>query len=142
MKWCSRCESEKRSDEFGSNRQRKDGLDLYCRECRNRAARERYRSDPEGFRQQTKWRQIKSLYGLTKADWMTLFDAQQGRCAICGTALAVEVGSRRDKDRTCVDHCHETGKVRGLLCGRCNLGIGYLRHDPELLRKAERYLLV
>jgi hypothetical protein len=68
-------------------------------------------------------------YGLRRADYMALLQRQHERCAICGRRIALVV-----------DHCHETGRIRGLLCRDCNLGIGYLRDDPKLLRQALKYL--
>jgi hypothetical protein len=61
-----------------------------------------------------------------------LLSAQDGRCAICGA----ERGTRR----LAIDHDHTTGFIRGLLCVRCNTGLGSFRDDPELLRKAIEYL--
>lgn len=63
---------------------------------------------------------------------------QGNKCAICGSE---ETDKRRGKLRAlAVDHDHETGKVRGLLCGACNKGIGLLKDDAEILRKAAAYL--
>jgi hypothetical protein len=60
-----------------------------------------------------------------------MLDQQDNRCAIC----------RRNGPATLhLDHCHETGRIRGLLCGNCNRGIGLLAHDPEVLRRAADYL--
>jgi hypothetical protein len=58
--------------------------------------------------------------------------AQAGRCKIC---------DRQPQSKGLhIDHCHSTGKVRGLLCGTCNQGIGLLKEDPELIRKAANYV--
>ncbi len=61
--------------------------------------------------------------------------AQDGKCAICGTA---EPGGRGK--RLHVDHCHETGLVRGLLCYACNTGLGLFRHNSQSLEQAQAYL--
>ncbi|MFD5069164.1 endonuclease VII domain-containing protein [Streptomyces sp. NPDC058369] len=75
---------------------------------------------------------VQETYGLKPGEYDYLFQAQDGRCAICG-------GTRRQ--RLSVDHCHKTGRVRGLLCRMCN---GRLltaaRDNPETLRKAASYL--
>lgn len=80
-----------------------------------------------------KWR-LKNVYKITEAEYDRLFTEQAGRCRIC----------QRHRDELgkelCVDHCHETGKIRGLLCHACNAGIGYLRHNPENLGRAISYL--
>jgi hypothetical protein len=71
----------------------------------------------------------KGLYGLTPVEHADLVARQKGLCAICN----------EPKD-LCIDHDHKTGQVRGLLCTNCNLGIGNLKDDPEILRKAIAYL--
>lgn len=63
-----------------------------------------------------------------------MLDMQGGRCAICGTD---NTGKRRCFH---VDHNHDTGKIRGLLCGNCNSGLGNLRDDVGLLNRAIQYL--
>lgn len=71
-------------------------------------------------------------YGINQDVYNEMLEAQNGVCAICGwenTGRSLNV-----------DHCHATGRVRGLLCNRCNLGLGYYWSDPELLRKAADYL--
>lgn len=74
-------------------------------------------------------------YGLTVDGYRNLLKLQNGKCAICGAELADNVGNR-----LYVDHDHESGKIRGLLCAKCNFGIGQFNDDPDLLRKAITYL--
>lgn len=81
------------------------------------------------------WQQRKYLYGLTPADYTAMWDAQGGRCAICGSEF--DLDSPRDIH---IDHCHETDAVRGLLCGDCNLGLGKFKESPEALRRAADYV--
>ncbi len=76
-------------------------------------------------------------FGLTMPDLEKMLEAQAGLCWICGSILVI--GSK-GKTRCCVDHDHETGKVRGLLCAVCNLGIGYLGDSPERMVRASEYL--
>jgi len=97
------------------------------RAASNKAWREAH---PEHSR--VKW--LRSAYGISQADYAEMLEAQEHGCAICGKTKAEE-GMRLS-----VDHDHDTGKVRGLLCGSCNRAIGLLRHDPELLRSATVYL--
>lgn len=80
-----------------------------------------------------------SRYGLTWESFHALLIAQGGACAICGTTIRDEVGVAR-KEQACVDHCHSTGTVRGLLCAKCNLALGYLRDSPQIARNAATYL--
>lgn len=78
--------------------------------------------------------QLKARYGLTQADYDGLVARQGDQCAICRTVTPGGRGGWR------VDHDHVTGQVRGLLCDDCNLGIGKLQDDPEILVAAARYV--
>ncbi|MBT2537202.1 endonuclease VII domain-containing protein [Arthrobacter sp. ISL-69] len=83
-------------------------------------------SDPRG-----PWRlNIKTNYGLTLDEYDAMVLRQAGRCDICSDPL----------DNGNIDHCHASGKVRALLCGHCNRGLGYFRDSPEALRAAAAYL--
>jgi hypothetical protein len=75
-------------------------------------------------------------YGITTTEYAKLLAAQGGRCAICASATARNKGMQT----LVVDHCHATGRVRGLLCGTCNSAIGFLGDNPERVRAAIRYL--
>lgn len=79
-------------------------------------------------------------YGVTQERYQELLEAQSHRCAICGAGSGWRHRQSGELKKLAVDHCHETGRVRGLLCDACNLGIGKLRHDPHLLQKAIDYL--
>lgn len=82
-------------------------------------------------------RDIKKKYGISMEDYDNMLKEQGGSCAICGST--VSYNSRRNKFD--IDHCHKTGKVRGLLCNKCNKGIGYFNDDVSLLTRALEYLL-
>lgn len=73
--------------------------------------------------------QIKRRYGITQEDHQAMLAAQHGKCAICGS-----------EHRLCIDHDHSTGKVRKVLCDRCNRALGVVDDDPELLLKLVDYL--
>lgn len=77
---------------------------------------------------------LKAKYGITAAQYDQMLEAQGHGCAICGRREC------RTGKALAVDHSHVTGKVRGLLCGSCNKGIGLLQDSPELLTRAARYL--
>jgi hypothetical protein len=79
--------------------------------------------------------QLRRNYDFTLADYDALWTAQAGRCAICGRSSGNESGYR-----LAVDHCHQTGIVRGLLCNRCNSALGYFGDSAKRLRKAAKYL--
>ena len=83
--------------------------------------------------------QLKYNFGITLEEYETLLQKQNGLCLICKQpeTLPAKAGKIRN---LAVDHCHKTNKIRGLLCGACNKGIGLLKDDPELLIKATEYL--
>lgn len=91
-----------------------------------------YRKNKEAVRKYNQAYRIKSQYGITVDAYQYLLDKQGGKCAICEQGNGLR--------RLCVDHCHETGAVRGLLCTGCNSAIGKLDDNPNLLRKAASYL--
>ena len=112
----------------------------------NRRRRERYANDPE-YRERTKASvakvdkrsrlntRLKGQFGITVDEYEAMLEQQGNACAICGAGIGCGLGYRLR-----VDHCHDTGKVRGLLCSECNLGLGKFRDNPEFLRKAADYL--
>lgn len=79
-----------------------------------------------------KYARIKKIYGLSKDAYLSMVHLQNSRCSLC-------MRHEPDHFKLHVDHCHNTNKVRGLLCGKCNQGIGLLNHDPELIAKAAIY---
>lgn len=66
--------------------------------------------------------------------------AQAGRCALCKRVMVRRVDGPEQGNLECLDHCHTTGRVRGLLCTRCNLTLGAFNDDPTLFSLAIRYL--
>lgn len=79
-----------------------------------------------------KFNRITRLYNLPKNEYLQLVKDQNSSCKLCDIY-------EEDHFKLHVDHCHDTRKIRGLLCGRCNQGIGLLNHNSELLRKAALY---
>lgn len=75
---------------------------------------------------------LKKKYGLTLEKYGEMFASQNGLCGICRKA--------EETRYLAVDHCHETGRIRGLLCAKCNTTIGRFRDDPEQLESAAAYL--
>jgi hypothetical protein len=107
-----------------------------CRECDRAANRTRYHSRPEtklAHQRASRKHYLNKLYGLTTEEYDAMLKARDFRCDICGES--------EQQDRSlAVDHCHRTGKVRGLLCQACNTAIGKLRDDPSLIRRAASYV--
>jgi hypothetical protein len=73
--------------------------------------------------------QLKAKYGITDEDYDAMAEAQGYRCAICESDAPFVV-----------DHCHQTGRVRGLLCHNCNVGLGHFKDNPQILTAALQYL--
>lgn len=135
-KQCRSCKEFKALDEFFENHTTRDKIDLYCKQCRMKAKDEKKDQTRELIDiDKTKARRLQSLYGITWEEYKGLFKQQNGLCAICGRP---EINSR--KRLLCVDHDHITGKVRALLCGTCNTGLGAFEENPEYLLKAAQYL--
>lgn len=84
---------------------------------------------------------LKKKYGMTAVDFQNEWDACNGLCSICETQMIMPEYSRGQKlHAACVDHDHDSGKFRGLLCNACNKAIGLLQDNPDVISKAWRYL--
>jgi hypothetical protein len=98
-----------------------------------RAHQKKYRqANPGGKWTESLWRaKLARVYKMTQEQYTEMLERQRGGCAICG---------KTEDKRLAVDHCHITGRVRGLLCSRHNRGLGYFSDSPSLLNKAAEYL--
>ncbi len=145
QKYCPSCDTVKPLDEFGSNRTQHDGKQSRCKPCCVASVTASRHKNPEAHRRSSKnWKQKNPdraadinayhLYGVPHGTYARMFANQGGLCAIC--ARPPPEGKRLN-----IDHCHDTGAVRGLLCNGCNTGIGQLKHDPDLMLSARDYLL-
>lgn len=121
---CNSCENWLSYEAFNKDKNSRYGIQSKCRACRPK----------ESVEQKRKYR-LKRQYGITLEEYTALLEAQNGVCAICGTSNPP--GSH---GILVVDHDHETGGVRGLLCCNCNTGLGMFGDDPERLTQASRYL--
>lgn len=131
-KQCRKCGEAKPASFFHKHSKTKDKLSPYCKSCANARASQHYKSNP--FR---RWCfNVKRLYGITAIQYFMILDQQGGKCAVCG---GDEIDSKRN-DRMPVDHCHETGRVRGILCTSCNRAIGLMKDNAAIMRKAATYL--
>lgn len=139
---CGKCESVLPLDRFTILKSREGKPtphDCYCKPCRSRRTKQgqRKRAEKDGPAA-TKRREananLKRNYGITVNEYDEVLSAQGGVCAICGT------DSPRGKGRFSVDHDHDTGQVRGLLCTCCNTGIGMFEDSVANLASAINYL--
>lgn len=132
FKICKACNKNKRTSSFYIAYKYKDTITYSptCKECdKIRSATWRRNNKDKRF-----WIDIKHHYGLTKEQYLKMFEEQKGQCAICPTKQS------EHRTKLNIDHCHKTGKVRGLLCHKCNILLGKANDDAEILRKAIRYL--
>ena len=175
MKKCTKCKEVKTIDCFYKLKNTKDGLDYWCKDCKNeqiskynqrpdiivkkkkyqkeydqrpevrarakklrriydqkpevRAKNKEYSQRPE-VKARQKEQDLKRLYGLSKEEYNLMLLEQDNKCAICRKKLV----------KPNVDHCHETNKVRGILCSSCNVGLGLLGDSIEGLEKVIKYL--
>lgn len=104
---------------------------------RNYKKTEKYKNQQKEYKKTHKAKELarncilKNSYGISLEEYSKMLEKQSGVCAICG---------RKDKTTLCVDHDHKTGKVRGLLCHQCNLGIGNFDDNIPSLEKAIKYI--
>jgi hypothetical protein len=115
-KTCTVCDSLQPASCFVPNKSCKDGLNGWCKSC-------------------TKDKDLQRKYSISLAQYNRLLSEQSYKCAICGTKDPLGPSGE-----FVVDHCHYTGKIRGLLCNHCNTGLGKLGDTVESLNKAIRYL--
>src|ERR1035437_595706 len=113
LSYCPKCKKTKLLDEFNKDIHTAFKIAIYCRECNKKRSNLRYVSNKDEHRNT----QLKSDYKITLDEYNEILIKQEYKCAICGN---IKNGNRR----MCVDHNHSTGEIRGLLCSRCNLGIG------------------
>lgn len=107
----------------------------YCSlKCRNDWHYNKWKSSG-GLRDKVKIRSywLKHTYGITIEDYENLLEAQGNRCAICGITEPSGYNWH-------VDHCHSKGHIRGLLCSKCNQGLGLFNDNTEVMRNAIKYL--
>lgn len=128
MRTCKKCGQTLPLDKF---RLTKKGswLHIVCKDCENQIQKIRAQT-PEG-RTRKKAYFFKTRYGLTLDQHSQLLDSQNNKCAICFKVLL----------KPFTDHDHATGKVRGLLCGPCNMYIGHIQESLEVLESAKKYLI-
>lgn len=140
-KTCTSCGQEKPVGEFHSQKKGKWGVDSRCKPCRNADAVRRTKLLGRAHKNTIKRRHIlKTRYGLTVEAYNALFAAQNGVCAICLLPEDGCSGPLRTKRVMAVDHDHETGKVRGLLCIRCNSAVERFDRMSDFADRVRAYL--
>jgi hypothetical protein len=149
-KRCPKCQKEKPLGDFYLWTRSRSS---WCKACSRESQKARRMGDPEAFsllRSRRRLERIANgfdddfrghlrLYGLTVAGYEKMLADQDGRCAICGGEETAKLRGR--VRRLCVDHDHETGQVRGLLCSRCNTMLGLARSNCTILERAANYIV-
>jgi len=128
VKFCGKCGDELVLGENWLESQARFG-NYTCRPCGAEACRKYYRANLRGYLR----RALKQNFGMTLTEYDLMSNSQGDVCKICG-------GINADGRRLAVDHNHKTGKIRGLLCQKCNLILGYANEDTEILARAIVYL--
>lgn len=138
-KTCRKCGKEKPRTEFAIARQGKHGpiLKRICKPCASAQQSAWAQQTADGVSNNRRLK-IKSAYGLTTKQYARLLESQGGLCAVCRQEETWESGGRLMTMP--VDHCHSTGRIRGVVCNRCNRSMGLLRDDPSCIRRAIDYL--
>ena len=133
---CSSCNETKSAEAFTRRRTHRPGkLVSECTPCkvnRNRSYRIKNRERVLEIERKSKFKQ---QYGISLEDYVRMLETQNGGCAICAAT--------KPSNRTtyfAVDHCHATGVVRGLLCTKCNRGLGLFNDDTDRMERAVKYL--
>lgn len=102
----------------------------------NEKARNNWNASPIKARR-AKW--LKTKYGITYDQYQQMYDDQNGKCKICEIEISI-ITSTNNHQTACVDHCHSTNKIRGLLCNHCNRALGLMKESVENLKKLIMYL--
>lgn len=121
------CKQEKDIFLFSVDTRSKSGYQTRCKECQSVVKKEMalyYRN-----------KHLEYKYGITSEQYEEMLKEQSNRCAICG------IGEQHtENSRLCVDHDHNTNEVRGLLCKKCNQGLGLFQDNPDFCESAGKYL--
>lgn len=131
VKRCPKCGVSKDETMWNFKDKEHKALSTYCKDCdrirKTLAARERFKDRDK--RKKENHRQKLWLYGLTQQQYEQLYKDCNNACSIC-----------EDTKNLVIDHCHETKKVRGILCWSCNVALGHFKDSEERLSKALKYL--
>ena len=156
-KKCSSCGRTKDETEFNWCSAKHEKRSARCKVCKQkydkrwvkknpkkraivhrRSKEKRKRQDITGYRRSQRNTKLKLYFGITIEQYDAMVVAQDGKCAICGRPEIRQINGKLAD--LAVDHDHQTGKIRALLCSSCNTGIGNLGDSPFRLRKAAAYL--
>jgi len=127
--YCCICGETKDVKEFNKDKQSFYGISKRCKMCSKIKGKNRYLKDKPKYQNYA----LNKKYNITLEDYNNMLISQNHKCAICGIMA-------NDNKNLAVDHCHDTGNIRGLLCNKCNIGLGYFDDNQETLNNAIKYL--
>lgn len=152
MQTCSACKQHKEITEFCKNKNSLNGIHYRCKQCQkvnwnnfvkahpNYTKKYRSENKEKVLTREKNWRKVnahklkayklKGRYGISLEEFNNLLINQKNECKICLKKCKI----------LHVDHCHKTGKIRGLLCVNCNQGIGSLKEDTNIMKNAIKYI--
>lgn len=153
FKVCPKCKQQKETEGFGKDKSTSDGLRCWCKVCNNKKSSD-YQKKNRAYitKYQKEWSKqnpdkvrkyhVKGIYKLGWDTYNSMYFEQAGKCKLCDTEIQPSNdGLSNARVRTgAIDHCHETGRVRGILCHNCNKGLGHFKDSTELLARAINYL--
>lgn len=119
-----------------SKRSQGKGTTSWCQPCAQTYERNRWQNLSES-KKRSKW--LKTKYGLSYEDYVNLYKQQDGKCAICDIEISIEA-KENGHQTACVDHCHDTNLIRGLLCNHCNRALGLMKDNKKNIAKMLEYL--
>lgn len=129
-KTCTQCNIEKSLSDFYKRKNRSSGYLSECKDCTKKRNTKRYRENPDEVND----KRAAKIYGISYDQVVSMREQAGGYCQICGRE------GIKHHSRLVIDHCHSTGKVRGLICSKCNTILGYCDDNPDILNKLSTYL--
>lgn len=136
MKKCIDCNIEKEDSSFNLRNKKSKLRQSRCKDCESKNAKIRYLANREKRITNQRKVNIFNKYGITEEKYNSMFEAQNGKCAICGSKEIKRKGAKYFN----IDHCHKNNNVRGLLCHNCNIVLGKIEDSKEWLKQALIYL--
>jgi hypothetical protein len=130
LKECTKCKVAQPAENFSRDSKKVDGLKSACKECDRIYNSNRHYNNPS-FRKEA---HLRYRFGLSLEDVHAMRKHQHEKCAICLREFA-----KLSPQQIHIDHDHATGKIRGILCGKCNTGLGMFDDNPVSLYKAAEY---
>ena len=131
MKTCCKCKQDLKYSKFPKYHRTTDGRSSVCTACRKKYYVQYREKNKDKMNAESRARSILRKWGMTPDEYDGMLESQGYRCLICKNAFNNDYH---------LDHCHETDVIRGFLCSRCNIGLGYFQDNPVSLRNAATYI--